>query len=94
MNKAQIRKKILGFRKKNNIKNLSFNFNKITQILKKKRILGKNVGGYYPYNYEFDIMQIIENFEKKKFSISLPKIRKKFQMDFFKWYRGWKPKRG
>ena len=30
-------------------------------------------------------MQIIENFEKKKFSISLPKIRKKFQMDFFKW---------
>ncbi|MFL2897094.1 MAG: 5-formyltetrahydrofolate cyclo-ligase [Candidatus Pelagibacter sp.] len=85
MNKAQIRKKILGFRKKNNIKNLSFNFNQITQILKKKRILGKNVGGYYPYNYEFDIMQIIENFEKKKFSISLPKIRKKFQMDFFKW---------
>mgnify|MGYP001346609702 CR=1 FL=1 len=30
-------------------------------------------------------MQILENFEKKKFSISLPKIRKKFQMDFFKW---------
>ena len=30
-------------------------------------------------------MQILETFEKKKFLIALPKIRKKFQMDFFKW---------
>ena len=85
MNKSQIRKKILGIRKKKKFKNFKFNFSKITQILKKKNMLGKNVGGYYPYNYEFDIMQILENFEKKNFLISLPKIRKKFQMDFFKW---------
>ena len=85
MNKSQIRKKILGIRKKKKIKNIVFNFNLLLQILKKKGVSGKNVGGYYPYNYELNIIQILESFEKKKFLIALPKIRKKFQMDFFKW---------
>ena len=46
---------------------------------------GKKIGGYYPYNYEFDILQILKVFEKKNFLISLPKIKKKFHMDFYKW---------
>ena len=53
-------------------------------ILKKKS-LGKIIGGYYPYNYEIDILQILEKFEKKKFTITLPKIKKNSQMDFFQW---------
>ena len=53
--------------------------------MKKKNIFGKTVGGYYPYNYEIDILQVLEKFEKKNFLISLPKIKKKSQMDFFEW---------
>ena len=85
MNKSQIRKKIFIIRKKKKQKNLTLNFNFILNILKKKHILGKTVGGYYPYNYELNILQILEKFEKKNFLISLPKIKKKSQMDFFEW---------
>ena len=40
---------------------------------------------YYPYNYEVDILQILEKFEKKKFIITLPKIKKNSQMSFYQW---------
>ena len=85
VNKSQIRKKILKIRKQKKIKKFLFNFNSILKILKKKKVLGKIIGGYYPYNYEIDILQILEKFEKKKFVITLPKIRKNSQMNFFQW---------
>ena len=77
MNKSQIRKKILKLRKQKNIKKFIFNFDLILDILKKKKVSGRILGGYYPYNYEIDILQILENFKKKKFIITLPKIKKK-----------------
>ena len=67
MNKSQIRKKILKIRKQKNSKKFKIDFNYIMNILKKNRISGKIVGGYFPYNYEIDVMQILEKFEKKKF---------------------------
>ncbi len=85
MNKSQIRKKILKIRKQKKQKNLSLDFGSILRILKRNYILGKIVGGYYPYNYEINILKILEKFEKKNFLISLPKIKKKSQMDFFEW---------
>lgn len=85
MNKSEIRKKILGLRKKNYIKNLKINFENILKIIKKNEISGKFVGGYYPYNYEIDVINILEKFEKLNYHISLPKIKKKSQMDFFSW---------
>ena len=85
MNKSQIRKKIFKIRKQKKHKNFILNFSSILKILKKKRILGKTVGGYYPYNYEINILKILEKFKKKNFLISLPKIKKKSQMDFFEW---------
>ncbi len=85
MNKSQIRKKILKIRKQKNSKKFKIDFNYIMNILKKNRISGKIVGGYFPYNYEIDVMQILEKFEKKNFLISLPKIKKKSQMDFVEW---------
>ena len=54
-------------------------------VLRKNKINVKIIGGYYPYNYELDITKILEKFEKKKYSISLPKIKKNSQMDFFEW---------
>ena len=83
MNKSQIRKKILKIRKQKKIKKFIFNFDFILDILKKKRVLGRTLGGYYPYNYEIDILQILKKFEQKKFTITLPKIKKNSQMDFF-----------
>ena len=85
MNKSQIRKKILRIRKKNNFKELKVNFKHLLNILKSANIKGKNVGGYYPYNNEVDVLEILKEFEKKKYLISLPKIKNNFQMDFFKW---------
>ena len=85
MNKSQIRKKILKIRKQKKIKKFIFNFDLILDILKKNKVSGKILGGYYPYNYEIDIFQILEKFEQKKFIITLPKIKKNSQMDFYQW---------
>ena len=85
MNKSEIRKKILKIRKQNRHKDLRISFQYILKILKKKKIYGKVLGGYYPYNYEANIIEILEKFEKKKYIISLPKIKKNFLMDFVKW---------
>ena len=85
MNKSEIRKKILNIRKKNTSLNFSINFKEIMIFLKKEKIKGRLVGGYYPYNYELDIMKILEKFQKKNYLISLPKIKKNFDMDFFDW---------
>ncbi len=85
MNKTQIRKKILDIRKKNEKKKLQINFQDIFRTLQKSKFVGKIVGGYYPYNYEVDTTKILKQFEKKKYLISLPKIKKNSQMEFFQW---------
>ena len=84
MNKSVIRKKILKVRKKKS-KNLEINFRNILKILNKSKTSGKIIGGYYPYNHEVNTLKILEKFEKLNYQISLPKIKKNFQMDFFKW---------
>ena len=85
MNKSQIRKKILKIRRQKKIKKFIFNFDLILNILKRKKVSGKMIGGYYPYNYEINILQILEKFEKNNFILTLPKIEKNSQMNFFQW---------
>ena len=85
MNKSEIRKKILRIRKKNNLKNFKINPKSLFRLIKKNKIKGRVIGGYYPHNNEIDILNILKKFEKKKYQISLPKIKKKNQMNFFKW---------
>ena len=85
MNKNQIRKKILQIRKQNTLNNIEISFRDILKILKKEKITNKTIGGYYPYNYELNPTKILEKFEQLNFRISLPKIKKNFQMDFFYW---------
>ena len=65
MNKSEIRKKILRIRKKNS-KNLKIDFENIYKILK-NRSNCKIIGGYYPYNYEVDTIEVLNKLEKKKF---------------------------
>ena len=78
MNKSQIRKKILKIRKQKKIKKFTFNFDLILNILQKNKVSGKIIGGYYPYNYEIDILQILEKFEKKKIQDNITKNKEKF----------------
>ena len=85
MNKSQIRKKIFKIRKRKNSQNLSINFKLILNILEKNKSIIRNIGGYYPYNYEIDSIEILKKLENKNYQISLPKIKKKSQMDFFCW---------
>ena len=85
MNKSEIRKKIFKIRKHYNYKNLNIDLKNILEVLKKKKINHKVIGGYYPYNYEIDVIKILEKFEKLKYKISLPKIKKNSKMDFFSW---------
>jgi 5-formyltetrahydrofolate cyclo-ligase len=83
--KSKLRKKILKIREKVNKKNIQIDFNQLTQILKKKKINKKIIGGYYPVNFEIDDLELLRKFEKNRFTISLPVIKKNFQMDFYKW---------
>ena len=85
MNKSQIRKKIFKIRKQASLKKFNLNLNYILGILKKERIKGKIIGGYYPYNYEINALNLFKDLEKKNYRITLPKINGKAQMNFFHW---------
>ena len=85
MLKSKLRKKILKIREKTNKENIQINFEQIIKILKKEEITKKIIGGYYPVNFEVDDLELLKKFEKKNFNISLPVIKKKFQMDFYRW---------
>tara|TARA_Y100000389_G_C17331202_1_gene448194 strand:- start:381 stop:920 length:540 start_codon:yes stop_codon:yes gene_type:complete len=85
VNKSEIRKKLLKIRKQNIYKNLEINFRYLLNILKKNKVIGKTIGGYYPYNTEIDAIKILEKFEKQNYQISLPKIKKNYEMDFYDW---------
>ena len=85
MKKSEIRKKIIKLRKENYSKNLKINFQSIIKILRKKKYKKKIVGGYYPHNYEANMIPILKKFEKLNYVISLPKIGKRHNMNFFVW---------
>ena len=85
MNKYKLRRKILKNRKKNSNKNLEINFKKFFSFLKINKLKSKNIGGYFPTNFEIDDLKILEMMEKKNFNISLPVIKKNNQMNFLKW---------
>ena len=85
MLKSKLRKKILKVRQKFNTKNIQIDFNQIIKILKREKISNKIIGGYYPVNFEIDDLALLRKFKKNKFTISLPAIKKNFQMDFYSW---------
>ena len=85
MNKHKLRRKIFDLRKKKSNKNFEINLNIFFSFLKNNNYIFKNVGGYFPSNYEIDDLKILKFLEKKNFNILLPIIKKNNQMDFFKW---------
>jgi len=85
VNKSEIRKKIIQLRKKNYFKDLSISSSKLLKFLEKEKIKNKIIGGYYPYNFEVDTIDILKKLEKKNYMISLPKINKSSKMNFYQW---------
>jgi len=83
--KSKLRKKALKIRKVANKNNLKINFNKVFSLIKKNYLIKKSIGGYFPVNYEVDDLEILKEFAKKNYQISLPVIKKNFNMDFYKW---------
>ena len=85
MNKSKLRSKILKIREKNYYKSLKIYPDSILRFFKKNKINFKNVGGYYPCNYEIDDLEILNFLRNKRVNISLPIIRENSQIDFFEW---------
>jgi len=82
--KNKLREKVFKIRKKISKKNCKINFNKVFYLVKKSN-LKNSIGGYFPVNYEIDDLEILKEFKKKNYQISLPVIKKNFDMDFYKW---------
>ena len=87
MIKSQIRNKIIKVRNKKFDKNLKIDLDKFISFLKIKKLNSKNVGGYYPSNYEIDDLELLVLLKKKNFKVSLPIIKKNNQMNFYSWSR-------
>ena len=83
MSKSKLRSKLLNLRKKNSYKKLSLYTDRIYRFIKKNKINFKNVGGYYPCNYEIDDLKLLNFLRNKGSNISLPIITENNQMDFF-----------
>ena len=85
MFKSKLRKKILKLREMENFKNIKIDFDNVFDLLKKNKLTKKRVGGYFPVNHEIDDLEILKKLKKKKYQISLPVIKKNFDMDFYRW---------
>ena len=77
MNKSLLRKKIFKIKKKKYHKDLNINPDKFIDLLKINKFNIKNIGGYYPSNYEIDDLSILELLGKKDYRVALPIIKKK-----------------
>ena len=85
MFKSKLRKKILKLREVENFKNIKIDFDNVFDLLKKNNLTKKYIGWYFPVNYEIDDLEILKKLIKRKYQISLPVIKKNFDMDFYSW---------
>lgn len=88
MLKKKIRNQIINLRKKKFSNVLKINSKKLIKIIKQAKISNPIIGGYYPIRCEIDCIEILKELEKQKLKISLPKIKKNNQMEFFRWSTG------
>ena len=84
--KSYLRNKTLLLRKKKYLTVKKFNYNLIFRLIKKhfhnKKI---TIGGYYPSNYELNILKFLEEASKQKYKITLPVIKSSNKMSFQPW---------
>ena len=84
--KADLRKKYLLKRKKEHIKFEKFNFDPIFKLIKnhfnKRKII---IAGYYPANYEVNVLNFLKEASKKGHKIALPAVESSKNMSFKIW---------
>ena len=84
--KSFLRNKSLLLRKKKYLTVKKFNYNLIFRLIRKHFYNKKiTIGGYYPSNYEVNILRFLEEASKKKFKITLPVIESSNKMSFKLW---------
>ena len=84
--KSILRTKYIKKRKKLYSKKIFFSFNKIFFLIKKNFPSKKiSIAGYYPYNFEVNILDFLHQANKRKFKIGLPIIKKNYKMLFKYW---------
>ena len=84
--KSYLRKRFLLQRKNNFLKAENFNFNLIFKLIAKKFYKKKiSIAGYYPSNYEVNILSFLKKASKKNFKISLPVVKSSTLMQFKPW---------
>jgi len=85
--KNYLRKHFLSQRKKKYSKTKNFNLNLIFKLIKKEFFKKKiTIAGYYPSNYEVDILNFLEIASKRNFKIVLPVIKSSKVMNFRSWH--------
>ena len=84
--KNYLRTRFLLKRKKKHLSEKKFDFGLIFNLVRKhfwnKKII---IGGYYPSNYEVNILKFLEEASKKKFKIALPVVQSSTSMCFRLW---------
>ena len=84
--KLYLRSRSLLKRKKKYLTVKKFNFNLIFKLIRKhfhkKKII---IAGYYPSDYEVDILNFLESASKKNFKIVLPVIKSSNLMTYRSW---------
>ena len=84
--KNYLRNRSLLERKKKYLKTKKFNYKLIFKLIKKhfykKKII---IAGYYPSNYEVNILNFLKEASKRKFRIALPVIGSLNTMSFKPW---------
>ena len=84
--KSYLRNISLLKRKKKYLKVKKFNFNLIFKLINKHFYNKKiTIAGYYPSNYEVDILSFLKEASRKKFNIALPVIKPLNKMNFKPW---------
>ena len=84
--KTFLRNKSLLQRKKKYLKIKNFDYDLIFKLIKKHFHNRKiTIGGYYPSNYEVDVLKFLEIAEKKNYKITLPVVKSSTSMCFKLW---------
>ncbi len=85
MLKSKLRKKLLYLRRKKNNQNIKFSYSKIFREINKYNLKNKLIGGYYPINFEINVLDFLHSLEKRGKKICLPSIKENNEMDFYLW---------
>jgi len=86
VNKSSLRLKFIKKRRKLYSTKIFFSFDKIFFLIKKNFSKKKpSIAGYYPSNFEVNILDLLSQVSKKNFKVGLPVIKKGYKIDFKHW---------